>query len=39
MTRAEMRAHAERLDAGWPPITDEQLDRLAALLRPVRRAA
>lgn len=34
MTREEMRAHAEALVAGWPDLTDEQLDRLAALLRP-----
>ncbi len=25
--------HVERILAGWPPLTDEQLDRVARLLR------
>ncbi len=34
MTPAEVRAHAESLVADWPDPTEEQLDRLAVLLRP-----
>lgn len=33
MTPAELRAYAEALVADWPDPTDEQLDRLAVLLR------
>lgn len=39
MSPAELRAEAERLVADWPELTPSQLDRLAALLRPVRNAA
>jgi hypothetical protein len=39
MTPAELRAHADREVADWPELTPEQLDRLASLLRPARRAA
>lgn len=34
MTRDEMREHARRLVADWPPLTPAQLVRLAVLLRP-----
>ena len=39
MNAAELQAHAERLVADWPELTEAQLDRLALLLRPTRRAA
>lgn len=39
MTPGEIAAHAEALVAEWPDLTPAQLDRLAALLRPVRNAA
>lgn len=39
MTPAELQAHAKALVADWPDPTPEQLDRLALLLRPTRRAA
>ncbi len=32
-TRAELEQHAERVVADWKPLTSEQLDRIAALLR------
>jgi hypothetical protein len=32
--RAAMREHARKVVAGWPPLTREQLDRLAVLFRP-----
>jgi hypothetical protein len=35
-TRAELEQHAERAVADWKPLTDEQLDRIAALLRASR---
>lgn len=34
MTRDQMREHARRLVADWPPLTPEQRLRLAVLLRP-----
>lgn len=39
MTPAELQAHAERLVADWPELTEAQIERLALLLRPIRRAA
>jgi hypothetical protein len=30
---AALAAHVEKVVAGWPPLTDEQIDRVAALLR------
>jgi hypothetical protein len=34
----ELREHARRLVADWPPLKPEQRARLAALLRPVPRS-
>lgn len=34
MTRDQMREHARKLVATWPPLTPEQRIRLAVLLRP-----
>lgn len=34
MTREEMREHARKLVADWPPLTPAQRIRLAVLLRP-----
>lgn len=31
---AKLADYAERLVAGWPPLREDQLDRLASLLRP-----
>lgn len=36
--RPDVRAHIRRLVDDWPPLTPEQLDRLAILLAPVREA-
>lgn len=30
---ANLADHVAKVLAGWPPLTDEQLDRIAALLR------
>jgi hypothetical protein len=32
---AELEEHVQRIVDAFPPLTDEQRDRLAALLRPV----
>ncbi|WP_173078733.1 hypothetical protein [Phytohabitans rumicis] len=34
MTREQMREHARRVAADWPPLTPEQRLQLAVLLRP-----
>ncbi len=39
MSPAELAAYADALVAGWPPLTPEQIDDIAALLRPALRAA
>lgn len=33
MGAESLEEHADRIVAEWPPLTDEQLDRIAALLR------
>lgn len=33
--RAEMRAKAAKVVASWPPLTEQQRDRLAVLLAPM----
>jgi len=30
---SRLEEHVDKVLAGWPPLTDEQLDRIAALLR------
>jgi hypothetical protein len=39
LATAQLMEHVERIIADWPPLTDEQLDRVAALLRTGSRAA
>jgi hypothetical protein len=38
LAAAQLVEHIERIIADWPPLTDEQLDRIAALLRAGSRA-
>lgn len=35
MTPEQMREHAEREVATWPPMTDEQIARAVVLARPL----
>lgn len=37
-TRAQLEQHVARVVADWKPLTDEQLDRIGALLRGGSRA-
>lgn len=36
---AKTAAYIEKVLESWPPLTDEQLTKLAELLKPVRRSA
>lgn len=36
-TRDSIEAYAAEVVASWPPLTEQQRERIAALLRPTRR--
>lgn len=35
--RARIKEYAERIVADWPPLTDEQLAKITAIMRPTLR--